>query len=280
MSALTLASAWRWLRLGLLTIAGAYVVLGALAWFFQRRLIYFPSGGPVSPPPGPAWAGLQTLDITTSDGVTLAAWYLPGERPGTVLWLHGNAGNRGDRISILDGLRARGWGVLLPDYRGYGGSGGSPSEDGLYLDGEACLAWIETNAPGPVVYVGSSVGSGVAVELAKRKAPAGMILLSPFTSLVDVAQHHYRFLWVRPFIRDRYESADKIGQVRCPLLVIHGNRDDIVPLSLGRALFDAGNEPKTFVEIDGAGHNDLSLVAPGRYWGAIDTFLGVVLGKQ
>ncbi len=167
--------------------------------------------------------------------------------------------------------------MLLPDYRGYGGSEGSPSEDGLYLDAEACAAWLAKNAPGPVVYVGSSVGSGVAVELATRKAPAGLVLLSPFTSLSDVAQHHYRFLWVRPFVRDRYENLDKLGGLHAPLLVIHGDRDDIVPLAFGRALFEAASEPKTFVEIPGAGHNDLPLVKPGLYWDALDAFLRACL---
>ncbi|MDJ0520629.1 MAG: alpha/beta hydrolase [Planctomycetota bacterium] len=273
MSVLSLASVWRWSRLVLLTLLGAYLLLGLLAWFFQRRLIYFPAPGPVSLPEGSAWAPLREVRIRTADGVTLEAWYLPGERPGTVLWLHGNAGDRGDRVSALDALRQRGWGVLLPDYRGYGGSEGSPSEEGLYADAEACAAWIEAEAPGPVVYVGSSVGSGVAVELAVHRPPAGLILLSPFTSLTDVAQHHYGWLPVRPFVRDRYENVDKIAQVRAPLLVIHGDRDRIVPQTFGRRLFEAANEPKTFVDVPGAGHNDLSLVAPTRYWGAIDGFL-------
>ena len=277
MSALTLAAAWRWLRLVLLTVVGVCVLVGALLWFVQRKLIYFPVAGPVVPPKGPGWAGLREVDIQTADGVTLKAWYLPGERPGTVLFLHGNAGHRGDRIGVLDELRRRGFGVLLPDYRGYGGSGGAPSEDGLYDDAQACAAWIEAHAPGRVVYVGSSVGSGVAVELATRRPPAGLVLLSPFTSLADVAQHHYRWFPVRPFVRDRYDNAAKIGALRCPLLVIHGDRDEVVPFAFGRELFDAANEPKTFVTIEGAGHNDLPSVDPAHYWNALDAFLRACL---
>jgi len=279
-STFALASVWRWLRLGLLAVVGLYLVLGALLWFFQRKLLYFPAAGPVVPPAGPDWEALREVDVATSDGVTLKAWYLPGARPGTVLFLHGNAGHRGDRLGILDELRRRGFGVLLPDYRGYGGSGGSPSEDGLGLDAEACAAWIAANAPGPVVYIGSSVGSGVAVELAVRRPPAGLALLSPLTSVADVARHHYPWFPVRPFVRDRFDNAAKIGRLSCPLLVIHGDRDEVVPYDLGRALFEAAKEPKTFVAIPGAGHNDLPLVQPTRYWDALDGFLRACLGAK
>lgn len=273
MSILTLASVWRWARLVLFTAVGVYLLLGILAWFFQRRLIYFPSPGPVPRPAGSSWDTLREVEIRTTDGVVLQAWYVPGEHEGTVLWLHGNAGHRGDRSSVLDELRRRGWGVLLPDYRGYGGSTGTPSEDGLYADAEACRAWLAQEAPGPIVYVGSSVGSGVAVELATRVKPAGVILLSPFTSLADVAQHHYRFLPVRPFVRDRYDNASKIQRIGCPLLVVHGDDDEIVPYELGRRLYDAAMQPKSFVTIEGAGHNDMSFASPALYWRTIDNFL-------
>ncbi len=270
---MSFAVAWRWGRLVLLAVVLAWLVLGALAWIFQRRLIYMPGMSSVDLPTGRDGEGLTQVYIETADGIVLQAWLLEGKRPGTVLWLHGNAGDRGDRIGVVREFRRRGWGLLLPDYRGYGGNEGSPSEEGFRADAEACRAWLLANVPGPIVYAGSSIGSGVAVDLAARAAPAGLLLLSPFTSLVDAAKEHYPWLPVGPFLRDRYENIDKIGDVRCPLLVIHGGRDRIVPRDLGRALFDAANEPKTWVEIAGAGHNDLDVVDPTTYWDAVDVFL-------
>jgi fermentation-respiration switch protein FrsA (DUF1100 family) len=266
--------AWRWGRLVVLGVLGAWLVLGALAWFFQRRLIYFPDAGPVERPTGPGWDGLEDVEIPTEDGVTLCAWYLPGPGDLTALVFHGNAGHRGHRTELVQGLRRLGLGVLLPDYRGYGGSGGTPSEEGLYADARACRRWLQARAPGRFVYVGSSIGTGVAVDLAAREAPAGLVLLAPFPSLRAVARRAYPIFPVGPFLRDRYPSIDKIGEIACPLLVVHGEADAIVPLELGRALFDEAPEPKRFVAVPGAGHNDLIDRGGRATFEALRAFLG------
>lgn len=278
MSLLAAAGWWRGLRVLLLALLGTYAVLGLLAWLFQRRLIYFPDAGPVALPEGPGWKGLRDLSIQTADGVTLRAWYLPGTKPATVLVFHGNAGHRGDRAFLVQELASLGYGVLLPDYRGYGGSSGSPTEEGLYADAEACRVWLAEHGPGPVAYMGISVGSGVAVELARRHAPSALILQSGFTSLGDVGQNAYPFLPVRLFLRDRYLNVEKIASVEAPLLMIHGDVDRIVPTKLGRRLFEAAREPKRWVEIEGAGHNDMAYAGGGAWRAAIRDFLREHLG--
>lgn len=274
MSPTVLAAGWQMLRRFLLVALGALAVLGLLAWIFQRKLIYFPDGGPVPKPAGEAGRDLREVEVETADGVRLLAWYKPGRRNATVLLFHGNAGHRGHRLGLVQAFHRLGYGVFVPDYRGYGGSGGSPTEEGLYLDAEACRAWLLANAPGPLVYMGNSIGGGVAVELARRHPPAALMLQSPFTSLPAVGQRAYPFLPVRWLLKDRYENLEKIGALRCPLLVLHGDVDTIVPFDLGRTLFEAAPEPKRWVTIDGAGHNDIVEVGGAQYWDAIDGFLG------
>ncbi|MGH7378363.1 MAG: alpha/beta hydrolase, partial [Candidatus Methylomirabilales bacterium] len=172
-------------------------------------------------------------------------------------------------------LRRTGAGVLLLDYRGYGGSGGAPTEEGLYRDGEAAAAWVEAQGLGPLVYVGESLGTGVAVEVALRRPPAALVLQSPFTSLTDVAARHYPYLPVRLLLKDRYESLEKIARVSCPVLVIHGDRDSIIPIAQGRKLFEAVPGRKAFLEVPGGDHNDpLWDLLPG-YAERVGGFLGL-----
>ena len=254
-------------------LAVLYVLVCVLAWIFQRRLMYLPDTGDVATPSDASLPGIQAVDIEVEDGVTVKAWYRAGDGRGTVLFFHGNAGHRGHRLPVLRALAARGYGVMLPDYRGYGGSTGSPSEDGLYADGEACRAWLAEHDRAPLILMGSSLGSGVAVELATREAPAALVLQSPFDTMVDVAASAYPFLPVRFMLWDRYESLAKIASVKTPLFVAHGTSDRIIPTAAGRRLFDAANEPKRWFPVEGAGHNDLLSVAGEAYWDAIDAFL-------
>jgi fermentation-respiration switch protein FrsA (DUF1100 family) len=256
----------------------AYVALVAAAGYWQRRLIYLPSGSV----PAPAAAGLETAEtvaFTTDDGLTLRGWFMPaGASPAraTVVVFNGNGGNRALRAPLAAGLSRRGLATLLFDYRGYGDSEGTPSEDGLARDARAARAYVASRpdvASNRLVYFGESLGTSVAVRLATEEPPAALILRSPFTSLADVGAHHYPILPVRWLLRDRYASIDRIAQIRCPLLVIAGDQDAIVPIAFSQRLFDAAPEPKQMIRIDGANHNDLELLAGPRLIEAVDRFL-------
>ncbi|MDG5485591.1 alpha/beta hydrolase [Mycolicibacterium gadium] len=245
-------------RLAVVVAIVALVASGllALAWSQQRRLIYFPSPGPV-PPAATMLPNGQDV-VLNSDGIRLGAWYFPVAGGGpAVLVCNGNGGDRSGRIALAAALNRMGLSVLLFDYRGYGGNPGQPSEDGTAADARAAQAWLAAQ-PGveTVVYFGESLGGAVAVGLAAERPPAALILRSPFTSLPDVGAMHYPWLPVRWLLMDRYPSIDRIGSVHVPVMVIAGDRDDIVPEALSRRLYDAAHEPKRYVLVPGAGHND------------------------
>ncbi|MEW5976866.1 MAG: alpha/beta hydrolase [Acidobacteriota bacterium] len=255
-----------------------YLALVAFVYLFQRRMQYYPDRRPVFPPPDPAYSEIQDISFTTSDGQRLSAWYWPASKPVTLVLFHGNAGNRADRLSWIDGLHELGYGVLIPDYRGYGGSEGQPSEEGLYLDAQAAVKWLKTKSSSQVVYLGESLGSAVAVETALRVKPSSLILQSGFSSALAVASHVYPYLPVRLMMKDRYECLDKIPRIGCPLLMIHGEHDSVIPIRLGRALYDAAVEPKQWLSIPGADHNDVPWVGAQTYWNSVSSFLKQTTG--
>ncbi|MSP83320.1 MAG: alpha/beta hydrolase [Alphaproteobacteria bacterium] len=239
-----------------LTGVAAYGVLVAGLFLAQRRLLYHGTGE--RPDLALADAGdMAEVRLATADGLDLIAWYRPAVagRP-TIVHLHGNAGHIGHRAGKLGPLRDAGYGLLLVEYRGFGGNPGAPMEDGLYADGRAALAFLRAEATNIVLY-GESLGSGVAVQLATEARVAGLVLEAPYTSIPDVAQGHYWYVPVRPLLRDRYESVAKIGRVRCPILVLHGEADRVVPIRFGRDLFAAANEPKSAWWSGAAAHDDL-----------------------
>ena len=252
--------------LRILTFAAiVYSMVVALAWFFQRNLLYFPDKTAI-PPAMTVARDMEVIHLTAADGVALEAWYkaaAPG-RP-TILLFHGNGGNLAYRADKARILLDRGFGVLLAAYRGYGGSGGSPSEAGLLADGRAAMDFLHKAgvAPGNIVLYGESLGSGVAVAMAGEYDVAALLLEAPFSSVVDVAASHYAFLPVRWLIKDKFDSLARIGRVRVPILVIHGEHDEIIPNALGQRLFAAANEPKELRIIAGARHNNL-FAAGGR----------------
>lgn len=249
-------------------VLALYVLLTAALWLMQRSLIYLPFGGRPDPA---AWgaAGMTPVDLATEDGLTLLAWWQPPARedaPVLVLF-HGNAGHLGYRVGKVRDFMEAGWGVLLPAYRGYSGNPGRPTETGLYADGRAALDWLAGRgvASERLVVYGESLGSGVAVKMASERRVGALALEAPFTSLAALAAHHYPIFPARRLVRDRYDSGARIGEVRAPVLVIHGERDTIVPADFGRALLDAANEPKKGVFLPDAGHNDLPLHGIARY---------------
>lgn len=255
----------------------------ALLWTQQRRLIYFPSSGP-GPAAATALPGGRDVVVPTDDGIRLGAWYFPG-RPGpAVLVCNGNAGDRSMRAPLAAALHRMGLSVLLFDYRGYGGNPGRPSEAGLTADAVAAQRWLAGQPgvdPDRIVYFGESLGAAVAVGLAVQRPPAALVLRSPFTSLADVGAVHYPWLPVRRLLLDRYPSIERIAAVRAPLLVVAGDRDDIVPAGLSERLYDAAAEPKRYVVVPGAGHNDPELLDGRRMLDAVQRFLSElgVLGR-
>ena len=249
----------------LVTVGLLAAVLLGLIWSQQRRLIYFPWPDRL-PAASSVLPGSQEVVVATEDGIHLGGWFLPaqGGRPGpAVLVCNGNGGNRALRAPLAAALSRAGLSVLLFDYRGYGGNPGRPSEDGLAADARAAQAWLAAQPevdPGRIVYFGESLGAAVALRLAVERPPAALILRSPFTSLGDVGRLHYPWLPVNWLLTDRYGSAARVAQLTVPLLVIAGERDQIVPAALSRRLYDAASAPKRFVVVPGADHNDAALL--------------------
>ncbi len=241
--------------------------------FFEQSLIYFPTRYP----DGywhPSDLTFEDADFRAADGKKLHGWFVPCEKPrAVILFSHGNGGNLSHRADILRELHQRRAAVMIYDYRGYGRSEGSPDERGILADARAARAWLAKRAgisEREVVQMGESLGGGVAVDLAAADGARGLVLISTFTSLPDIASIHYPWLPVRLLMRHRLDSLSKIANYNGPLLQIHGDSDRIIPYSNGRRLFDAGNEPKRFVTLNGADHNDM----PGpEFYRAIDEFL-------
>ena len=215
-----------------------------LAWFLRQR-----------------WAGRRRQLKPLSDR-DLSVAEIPEPGQPVVLVFNGNAGNRADRAPLGSGLAAAGLGVLLTDYRGYGGNPGHPTEDGLASDARAAVSFVREWAAGsPLVYFGESLGAAVAVELASADPPAALVLRSPFTSLADMGRVHYPWLPASALLKDRYPSIERIGSVHTPTLIVAGETDAIVPVDQSRALFAAAPGPKQLLVIPSADHNDPVLVA-------------------
>lgn len=245
----------------LATAAVGYLALVGLVFAFQRSLLYFPD----TDRPDLAEAGLAGIMapamLETADGLSLLAWYRPAQRPElpTLLYLHGNGGNIGHRAEKVRPYIEAGFGLLLAEYRGYGGNPGRPTETGLYADARAAVGFLRSQgvADGRLVLFGESLGTGVAVQMASEGAGAALVLESPPSSIPAVAQSRYPILPAYWLARDRFDTLRKIAAIRLPLLVIHGERDSIVPVRFGRAVFAAAPGPKEGRFIPEAGHNDL-----------------------
>ena len=246
-----------------------YGMIALFLFFNQRHFIYFP----VKDIPSPAEAGVPDMQVIAvmPKGMTqsIEGWYAPpadDDKP-VLLYFHGNGGGIDLRVPRVAPLIKRGYGVLLAEYRGYSGNPGKPSEKGFYADAEAYYAWlldqgIEENR---IVFYGESIGSGPATYLASKNWNArGLILDAPFTSLTDIAQRQMFFMPVWLLMRDRYVNVQKIGNINMPLLVMHGERDKVVPHRYGVRLFEAAAEPKTLKLFPEGGHSDLYQFGAGQ----------------
>ncbi len=241
-------------------VAIAYAAIVLLVFVFQSRLVYFPQiGRELSVTPRAHGLDFESVNISTEDGETLHAWWVPAkDARGTVLFFHGNAGNISHRIDYLRMFRQLGYATLIFDYRGYGNSTGSPSESGTYLDAAAAWRWLTQTRgirPGDIVFAGESLGGAVASGLAVQQAPRALVLLSTFTSAPDLGAEVYPFIPVRLISRFSYDNLANLRQIKSPVLIAHSRDDDIVPFAHGRRLFEAASEPRQFLEMRG-GHND------------------------
>jgi fermentation-respiration switch protein FrsA (DUF1100 family) len=252
-----------------------YAGLAAYLYLAQDRLVVVP-GRQLSATPADAGLAYEPLTLTAEDGVRLTAWYVraPGER-GVVLYCHGNAGTIADRVDRLRMLAGLGQSVLIFDYRGYGTSQGTASEQGAYRDAEA--AWrhltVDRAIPaGCITVIGESLGGAVAARLASRHAPGCLALLSAFTSVPDMASRLYPFLPVRLLARIGFPTIDYVGRARCPVLVAHSDDDEVVPAAHGRSLFAVAPEPKSFLALAG-GHAEGFPPAGGPALEGLDAFI-------
>ena len=275
----------------MLLLVGGLVIFIML---FEDKLIYFPSKHPdgfwevnsIPARAGDVVPKVEDCFFETTDGVRLHGWYCtPHRKAGeslepvasqmVLLWFHGNAGNityRYDMIRMMMGLPAE---VFIIDYRGYGKSVGSPTEQGLYLDARASWDYL-TNSRGiaaqRIIIFGKSLGGVPAIDLASQVEPAGLIVQSSFSSAGDMAETIMPFL-PRALLHTKMDSLSKLARVRCPKLFIHSRADEVVPYELGRRLFEAATEPKEFYEVEGSPHNSTYIVGGTRYLEAIRKFI-------
>jgi hypothetical protein len=255
--------------LAVIVVCG-YAGLAAMLYVTQRSLMYFPDRAHLTP----AQAGLPAaaeVTLTTADGEHVLAWHAPptADKP-VVLYFHGNGGAVQYRVERFKKLVADGIGLVALEYRGYGGSSGSPSEAGLIADAQAAYAFAAARYPVPqLVLWGESLGSGIAVALAADKPVGRVILEAPFTSAAAIGAEHYWYMPVRLLMKDQFRSDRRIAKVTAPLLILHGVHDQVVPYAMGERLFELANKPKHIVRFLDGGHEDLdnngALVAVGRF---------------
>lgn len=235
-----------------------YAIVAVAAFALQRRLMYFPDVQRVAPATFNL-PGVKERIIDAPDGARLISWFAkaaPGQP--TILYFHGNAGNLATRAERIRRYVSRGYGVMFMSYRGYSGSTGSPSERNNVADAQLAYNALIADgiAPSEIFVYGESLGSGVAVQLAAANEIAGLVLDAPYTSIVDVAVLEYPYLPVRPFVFDRYETVRYLPSVTAPLLILHGEADRVIPVEMGRAVYNAANAPKEIVTFPRAGHSD------------------------
>jgi len=246
-----------WLKL-LIGAVAAYALICLVAYLGQRKLMYFPDTERVQPA-DEGLDGVSERVLATPDGERLIAWYGKARRgQPTLLYFHGNGGGLSMRASRIEHFMLEGWGVYMLAYRGFSGSTGHPTEANNMADARLAYGALlkEGVLPRSVILYGESLGTGIAARLATEREVVGVILDAPYTSVVDVGAAAYPFLPVRALLIDRYETTKYIANVKVPLLILHGDRDPIVPVAMGREVARLANEPKRLVIIPNGGHTD------------------------
>ena len=266
-------------RTVLITIAiTATITLGMRVTGVLDGFFYWPNTRTYDPPRS-GWPDHTRIRFPSTDGTELTGWFFPpsgAARNGTVIHYHGSNGNIAYTARNLLWLVEEGYGLFAFDYRGYGRSPGTPSEQGTYLDSRAGLEYLLSRpdvAPEKIVYFGRSLGAAVAVELAANKEPLALVLVAPFSSIADMAKVAFPFMPFHLLVRGRYDSVARIRGIYRPVLILHGDQDSTVPLYQGQKLFEAANQPKRFKLLPGTAHNDTYIAGGGNYWDTLDEFL-------
>ena len=263
-------------------IIGVYIIFAGALFIFQSRYIYFPERV-LSADPDSIGLPFESVSLETTDGVKLAGWFIPSEGArGVILFFHGNAGNISHRLDSIRIFHQLGLDVFIFDYRGYGQSEGKPSEQGTYKDAEAAWRYLTEERqvkPNDIIVFGRSLGGAVASWLAQRYTPGALILESAFTSLPDIAATVYPYLPVRLLLRFEYNTAEYLGGVNCPVLIVHSRDDEMMPFSHGERLFEMAKEPKKFLEITGT-HNDGFITSGKRYEEGLNAFILEYIGPR
>lgn len=264
-----------WQILGML--AAAYAGLAGVLYFSQSSMVYYPEiGREIVATPRQAGLDYEDVKLVTADGIALHGWFVPRvDSRCTVLFLHGNAGNISHRLDFLRMFHRLGCSTLIVDYRGYGNNAGKPSEQGTYQDAEAAwrhLTEIRKIPSDTIVLFGESLGGAVAAWLATRHRPGALVIASGFTSVPDLAAKFYPFLPVRRLSRFDYDTRSYLRAVEAPVFIAHSPDDEIIPFQHGRALYEAANAPKQFLEL-GGGHNEGFIFARDSWVQALGEFL-------
>ncbi len=262
--------------LGLVLLLWVLIVTVLLSQ--EQRFIFFPTRL-LEAQPGVFGLNAEVLRLASTNGIVLHGWWIHGDGERVLIWYHGNAGNISHRLdNVRELIRRLGCDIVLVDYRGYGLSEGTPSEEGLYVDGVTIYDAVAARGftPESIVLFGQSLGASVAVEVALRRRVSGLVLEAAFRSVRAMARSSYPF--VPSFlIRTRLDNEQKIQKIRVPKLILHGDRDELVPVSHGRLLFELASPPKRFFVFPGASHNDTYLVGGSKYFEAWEEFLSETL---
>ena len=263
-------------------IVVAYVVFTSFLFVSQAHYVYYPERV-LSSSPSNIGLDFESVSFETTDRVKLSGWFIPSDSArGVILFCHGNAGNIGHRLESIQIFHQLGLDILIFDYRGYGQSEGTPSEHGTYRDAEAAWHYLieerQVN-PNEIVVFGRSLGGAVASWLAQSQTPGALILESTFTSLPDIAATVYPYVPVRLLLRFKYNTAEYLARINCPVLIVHSRHDEIMPFSHGRRLFEIAKEPKKFLEITGT-HNEGFITSGRRYEEGLNIFISEYIGPQ
>lgn len=245
----------------------AYCAWGAALYIMQPKFLYGPVRE-VSSTPDELGLDFENVVFKSADGLALSGWYVPARRSEfTLLFCHGNGGNMANRLDSISLFHDLGLNCFIFDYRGYGDSQGEPSEEGTYLDAKAAYEWLieeRKTPPGNIIIFGRSLGGSIAAQLASKAKAGALAIESTFTSYADIGKRFHPYMPVRWFASFSYRTIDFIKNVRYPVMLIYSRNDEIVPFEFGRALYEAANEPKEFVEISGS-HNDGFLISGEIY---------------